>query len=473
MKMGLALCLFAALAGCNANFHTVFRKVDVPAHEKITTTTDLKNNTKVEISEDKSKSLVAVDAKQRAIVFNGNKSCAEPSPDVFAVIAQSLSTGGTFSKSANPASLSAALNVAFGSAEQGTTIPRTQTINMLRELMYRTCERSLNSDIDGLEMPIQAVRDQRLMVSVLAIEQLTGAVTPKAVAISASGSTSQDTGEAIVRLDNARKEVDARSADTATAQKAYVDLNKKADGVDTDQTCDDITKALADGQKITATDEKRNDCVAAATKLKDAKEAQATAQSHEANLRAMANMLGGSVSTTTTAQAVGGTSPPADCCVSKVAETVKEIVGLSFSDASEFLLFCIKAMKDAPSQDDPIKEKCLQFVTANLEAKSQENMLVAGQAKKQASEERLTAATFDAQALEKTNEALTKYLSSIQPLLNSADKRRTLADTLKSKVDTDEKDSVECVADADTPLKAKACFLTLPAAAKRRVLTGQ
>src|SRR4051794_30462267 len=129
--LGATLCALIAVTGCSANHYTVFRKIDLGNSSRVVSGSP-------DPSGNSSKSLVSIDAKQRTVVFNGKRSCAEPSPDVFAVIAQSLSTGGTFSKSANPASLAAAFNVAFGSAEQGSTIPRTQTVNMLRELMYRT-----------------------------------------------------------------------------------------------------------------------------------------------------------------------------------------------------------------------------------------------------------------------------------------------------------------------------------------------
>ena len=71
--------------------------------------------------------IVSVDAKQRAIVANWRKYqgsgvradeqtrrfCSEPSPDVFSVVAQALSVGGSFGQSAAPASIEAALNAAF------------------------------------------------------------------------------------------------------------------------------------------------------------------------------------------------------------------------------------------------------------------------------------------------------------------------------------------------------------------------
>lgn len=151
------------LSACGAAHHSIFRNRTVRSDGP---------------------SIIAVDAKQRTILAVPHpregatreqqmRMCAEASPDVFSVIAQSLSATGSFEQTPDPASVRAAASIAASTSEQGSTIPRTQTINMLRELMYRTCERYLNGAISPLEMPIQAVRDQRLIVAILAIEQLT------------------------------------------------------------------------------------------------------------------------------------------------------------------------------------------------------------------------------------------------------------------------------------------------------------
>lgn len=140
------LALGSLLAGCSANHKSIYRHESVASGSSITLT----------------------DAKQRTILSNvrvgGGTSadeaqvrrfCAEPSPDVFA---QSLSAGGTFGQQADPKAIELALNAAFALSEQGSTIARTQTITMLRELMYGTCERHLNGSIASLELPPQAIR---------------------------------------------------------------------------------------------------------------------------------------------------------------------------------------------------------------------------------------------------------------------------------------------------------------------------
>ncbi|HMP47027.1 MAG TPA: hypothetical protein PKD99_18170, partial [Sphingopyxis sp.] len=128
----------------------------------------------------KDATVISVDAKQRAIIagpllekttvttVDGSPSqttkittqqrrfCSEPSPDVYTVVAQALSVGGTFGQAADPKSIEAALNATFADAETGTNIARTQSLNLLREVMFRTCERYLNGAIGELEMSVQA-----------------------------------------------------------------------------------------------------------------------------------------------------------------------------------------------------------------------------------------------------------------------------------------------------------------------------
>jgi len=132
-------------------------------------------------------SILTVDAKQRHLLIvpepDANKvtrfrMCAEAAPDVFSAYASSLS--GNLGLGATER------NAAFANsmAETAATVERTQTINLLRESMYRTCERYLSGALNEDQFIIQAARDQKSMVAVLAIEQLTGAIRAKPTIIS-------------------------------------------------------------------------------------------------------------------------------------------------------------------------------------------------------------------------------------------------------------------------------------------------
>lgn len=339
--------------------------------------------------------IVLVDAKQREILVGGKRIttngkqkleeiqrfCSAPSPDVFSVVAQALSAGGTFSEDANPASIQAALNAAFSSAEQGSTIPRTQTINMLRELMFRTCERYLNGGIGELELPIQAARDQRLMVSILAIESLTGAVTPKPVVIGASADASGGASgaEAAVRLDNAYKDLQAKTAAQQARQNDY-------DGINTDKDhCKQIAEAVAKKEEDKLSQElkdKRARCESATSALAAAKKQTGDSASHYATLKDTAASGGIPVAATATLmtpKADGGLDQARGQSIEAVALTVKEIVKWNM-DQDEFLFFCLKLMgntidatlRNAAIANDVVAE-CFKYVNSTLSLERAKN----------------------------------------------------------------------------------------------------
>lgn len=170
------------LTACSAaNEHSIFR------------TTDFENG-----------KVVFVDAKQRGLLSTQmtraikqsdgsvitqevTQFCTEPSPDAFTVLSSSIGLSASLSQAQKA---DAALQFSRSISESGSNIGlRTQTITVLRDMMYRLCERYMNGAITADEFTIQAGRDQRIIVSVLAIEQLTGAVKPRTVILGANSQT--------------------------------------------------------------------------------------------------------------------------------------------------------------------------------------------------------------------------------------------------------------------------------------------
>ncbi|HEX7760586.1 MAG TPA: hypothetical protein VF459_13850 [Caulobacteraceae bacterium] len=350
------------LGGCGANHYSIYR------HESLAG--DLPSAT-------------FIDAKQRAIIATtvpipnnqggstgGNRLvvCAEPSPDVFSVLAQSASGTGSFGQSADPKSVQAAASFAYSSAEQGASLARTQTINMLREAMFRTCERYMNGAIGSLEMPIQAVRDQRMMVATLAIEQLTAAATPRVVTVGASGSSAAgaSANDAVVKLADAQAALAKANATLKDKQSAFDVLNGTA------TVCDAI-KAKADAKQTLTADEtsKQGDCSKAQSDLAGAKTDQQTASQNLDTLqKAAAQGGGGPASATTTVQApseAGGTAG-ASSDIQQVASAVTEIVKANY-DQDEVLLLCLRVAGDASlPKDDSLVKTCVAFIQARVAA---------------------------------------------------------------------------------------------------------
>lgn len=382
------ICAALSLLGCGANHDSIYRHHPIEPDTASMTMIDAKQRV---ILAGKPQSIVTESAVRDTVsglmtpksnvVTEQQRFCAEPSPDVFTVVAQALSASGTFGKSADPASIQAALNAAFSSAEQGSSIPRTQTINMLRELMYRTCERYLSGGITSLELPLQAIRDQRLMVSILAIEQLTGAITPRPVVINAGSVASSGSAgdQAVLRIDNALKELQTSVVNVAAKQADYDKANLNADGT---KDCEAINKAIADKKEDLLSQplkDKKTLCTATATALKEAKESQGQAQSHYAILTS-ASKNGGATSTTSAAPAqalaAGGMDRADVGQVSAVADAVTKIVASNF-DQDEFLFLCLKVLAPLTTKEgqavSDIRQNCLNYVNSKLNLQTRIN----------------------------------------------------------------------------------------------------
>ena len=144
----------------------------------------------------------SVDAKQRFVFATreGGKSrdrkivCAEPSPDAFSVTAASAAgssavnaagaptAGGTAQPAAN-----GGLGVAGGRSESGASIAmRTQTVQLLRDGLYRACEAYMNGAIDQNQYNVIIVNVHKLMVTLMGIDAIGGTQNVAPVAISAN-----------------------------------------------------------------------------------------------------------------------------------------------------------------------------------------------------------------------------------------------------------------------------------------------
>jgi hypothetical protein len=166
---------------------------------------------------------IHLDAKQRLAITSGGeipKVCAEPSPDALSAFASAIGAGVTLPNQAS-ASFAQALQETSGSIGL-----RTQSITLMRDSMYRLCEAYFNRAINQPQMVSLLARSQDLTVTILAIEQLTGAVVASQVGLggTANASASANLVGNQQLLDAARANQTAREADL-TAAKA--DLQKK------------------------------------------------------------------------------------------------------------------------------------------------------------------------------------------------------------------------------------------------------
>lgn len=189
-----------------------------------------------------------IDIKQRAIFVSKQTDdnsttfvCAEPSPDAMSAFAAETSL-----------SVQEKVNLAAALQEGATyTGLRTQSIQLLRDGMYRLCEARMSGALDNDEYNLLLRRYQKNMVALLAIEQLTGTVKAPVTMISTSGSASLalDVETRLSQIEKLQKEQKQLEEDLATEKaKGAEDSNKKIEGLTTDiENRDALIEGLKQG----------------------------------------------------------------------------------------------------------------------------------------------------------------------------------------------------------------------------------
>lgn len=209
---------------------------------------------------------LSIDAKQRVVIFTKPKdnegftvACAEPSPDALTALSSAVGTSAETAK--------AVANLSVSNVESAASIGlRTQSIQLLRDGMYRLCEAYAANAITKDEFKSQQRRYQNLMLSLLAIEQLTGAVTPRQVGLG-SGSSSSSIGE---KADQAAGDLAQTTADLKKAQEALAQA-EAAKEVEKELCETDTTACARVAAKQTEVDGKQ-------VSVDELKEKQATAK---------------------------------------------------------------------------------------------------------------------------------------------------------------------------------------------------
>jgi hypothetical protein len=227
-------------------------------------------------------------------------------------------------------------------------------------MMYRTCERYLSGAITPDQFAIQAIRDQRMIVSVLAIEQLTGVVTPPTVVIRASGdaSTGSATGEGLKVLADAQKAVRTAENNLQAATTKRSELDKA------DPKCAD----LKDDETDAARKKKRDDCkaadaaVAAAVKVRDAAQTELS----DLNEFVRRGGLPTSAATGTEGSVFAGLNRPSDAQMRDVTLAITNIVDHVYNQ-DESLLFFIGKLADN-SLD--LRNACTTYVLTRINAEA-------------------------------------------------------------------------------------------------------
>ncbi len=229
----LTICVFN-LIGC-ANLQTIERRTWLPqstSHHGVA---------------------IHLDAQQRLVMVKAiGDFCAEPSPDALAAYASALGLGISV-PGQGAGSLAQALSSSAGSIGL-----RTQSITLMRDALYRTCESYLNGAIGPIQVATLLRRSQDLTAGILAVEQLTGAIAANQVILTntagAGASASLLSNQQL--LDAARKDEEAKAKGLEDAKKQRDAAKKAADDKRVEWTAADTTYKQAVANS-TGTDEDR------------------------------------------------------------------------------------------------------------------------------------------------------------------------------------------------------------------------
>lgn len=298
-----------------------------------------------------------IDAKQRAISSYNNVNCAEPSPDALSALAASQSLN-----LATPQGTSVGQSFAIAEAA-GSIGLRTQSIQLLRDHMFRVCEAYQAGKISPFMVTLLHRRFQTSTVAILAIEQLTG--TMRAPAVVLSGSAASGNADAILKLTASRESV---SAQVASAEKDYAAKKVAAESAEADLATKEaaLAAAPADAALKTARDTAKK---SAETANSEKLEADGVLSNRKAALAAIDRAL-------TLAQASGSASTsgvielttshaPGD--VAAVAAAVSAIVRGTY-ELPNYKDFCTILLAEASQKvtsvdpDGPVTEACLKHL---------------------------------------------------------------------------------------------------------------
>jgi len=273
---------------------------------------------------------IAMDVKQR-VVFGQKRFdsqyprdaskastviCAEPSPDALTVLSVTGGLSATNAKSETAANATGAL------AESGASIGlRTQSIQLLRDAMYRLCEGYASGAIEAEDYVTMQRRFQSSMIGLIAIEQLTGPVVAGQALLntSAASQAGAGAGDAAVtaaqtavktatdedlttqaKLDTANSNYDKAHKDVVDNQKKIeTEKAKEKPDADTLKTLRDATPGLLEAQ-TTAANARKDAQRRAQTSSQSVQDARATLAAAQSRVSSSASGSGNILSVAST-----------------------------------------------------------------------------------------------------------------------------------------------------------------------------
>lgn len=267
---------------------------------------------------------IHLDAKQRVLLTKKSMvginrieeiACAEPSPDALSAYASSFGMGVAVP---NQISASVAQAMSESSASIGL---RTQSIQLLRDMLYRVCEASYNKHLEPDMVATLHERYQNITVGLLAIEQLTGATVARQVILTGASEASSSSSllEVEGRLEVAKTREKSANEDLKVAKanesKLNGELTAAQDASSSDQAeINELKAKLETAKNVTKEAEES---------AKRAKETRETIEKMANNVQTQAQAQAESGGTFSSVVSRGSLTPEV---VNQVTQSVENIV---------------------------------------------------------------------------------------------------------------------------------------------------
>lgn len=316
--------------------------------------------------------------------------CAEPSPD--ALSALSASQSGSFGD--GKVNIAAALALAESAGSIGL---RTQTIQLMRDAMYRLCEGYLSGSLSNTAFETLHRRFQTSMVAILAIEQLTGVVRGPSVAL--GGNSLSGAAELAAKYTDlsisAQSTLEESQATEAAAKASYddaIESAKKPENTFTDEEKNELERLVALGSSIPESDKPKKTQLE--SKKKNSEEVAKTISSTKESLDKATSVrkkredqfkayeaariaaIGGGGNAGATATVTVPDIKPSPEALAAVTSSV-ETIALSAINKSFSNELCVTILLDAQKNNHAGKlvEQCGNFLAASVKSIENQNNL--------------------------------------------------------------------------------------------------
>jgi hypothetical protein len=341
------MAIFIGLTAC-ADFNSIGRRTELP------------------FEGDTKGVAIHLDAKQRVVFAKAfGAICAEPSPDALSAFANSLGAGVSVPQQ-GAGSLALALQESAGSIGL-----RTQSIQLLRDSLYRTCEAYYSRAINSAQLMELHMRFQDVMVGILAIEQLTGATVAKQVGL--SGLTNATASSQLTQIDGfLENAIENQTAKEKKLQQAETERDALQSNVEAKQQ--ELVSARAespqDTQKVARLENELSTLqqqkklteanVESAKELADqAKETRETIEKNRGAALTAANAAASGTAEFATPASVVNLSDQSTQAIATAVENIVTVI----TEKERVVEKCLGVLEKSDAQKDlPIVETCKKVV---------------------------------------------------------------------------------------------------------------